>query len=157
MNLRMQELLAKQASKLLGVSETPKSNDAGVEQPTMPPFVASLLAGFGITPASIEEYANILKNAFLETRADIAVIREQNAEILANQRGIEMKLAELEHTIGAVVSEQIPELAPAPDLNPRVVMSDKEIDEAKRRHDAILDSLKEDLSYRLLESNTNGR
>jgi len=102
MNSRMAELLAKQAGKLLGTSETQKVD--GEEQPhTMPPFVASILAGFGITPASIEEYANVLKNAFLETRADIADMR-------ARQITMEQKLNEIEHNIGALQAEQYPDL-----------------------------------------------
>ena len=157
MNNRMAELLAKQGAKLLGVSGDIPKGDAGEEVPrAMPPFVATILAQFGITPASIEEYANILKNAVLEMRADMA-------EMKARQISIEQKLVEIEHNIGALQAEQVPELEPAPDLNPRVVMSDEECMQRNERDIVSFmnfnpnDTPIEDISYRTLEIGSNGR
>lgn len=81
-------------------------NPAGDAAPGLPPFVQGILKNFGITPEAIAAYAEIIKGAVLELRSDVYAIKEQNAEIIARQKFIEAKLAEIEHN-QLVVTEDV--------------------------------------------------
>lgn len=108
---KVQEIIAK---RFLGAGA---EKDGSGDGPAMPPFVASILSGLGITPDAIQQYAEILKNAVLEMRQEMHVIREQNERILQQHAQIETKLAEIEHNIGSLQPDEKPTLEPNPEFS----------------------------------------
>ena len=78
------------------------------EQPSeggLPPFVLNLLRSFGITPEAINAYADTMKNAIVGIHQQLSLISDRLDVIEQRQRGIEEKLAQVEHNVGALESD----------------------------------------------------
>jgi hypothetical protein len=89
-NERLTSLLA---GKLLGGSTQPTEDGKPGE---LPPFVAGLLARFGITPESITAYAVAIKDSVAMVQYNTALAVEQNKVIIQNQQVLHEKLERIE-------------------------------------------------------------